>query len=119
MDTKAIAARLIELCRKNEFENAQAELYAENAVSIEQYPTPMFPKETHGKEAIAKKMETFNGLVEAYHETKISEPLIAGNSFAVVMTMDMTMKKEGRMNMSELCVYETKDGKIISESFHM
>jgi hypothetical protein len=34
------------------------------------------------------------------------------------MTMDVTMKGQARMNMSELCVYDVKDDKIISEEFH-
>jgi len=29
------------------------------------------------------------------------------------------MKGKERMNMAELCVYEIKDGKIVSEHFHM
>jgi hypothetical protein len=28
------------------------------------------------------------------------------------------MKGQGRMQMAELCVYEVKDGKIVSEQFH-
>jgi hypothetical protein len=31
----------------------------------------------------------------------------------------MTMKGQGRMNMGELCVYDVKDGKIVSEAFHL
>ncbi len=27
------------------------------------------------------------------------------------------MKGQGRMNMTELCVYQVKDGKVISEQF--
>jgi hypothetical protein len=33
------------------------------------------------------------------------------------MRLDMTMKGQGRMDMAELCVYQVKDGKIISEQF--
>jgi hypothetical protein len=33
------------------------------------------------------------------------------------MGMDVTMKGAGRMNMAEMCKYEVKDGKIISEAF--
>jgi limonene-1,2-epoxide hydrolase len=35
------------------------------------------------------------------------------------MRLDVTMKGQGRMDMSELCVYDVKDGKIISEQFHV
>jgi len=34
MNTEAIAKRLIELCREGKYEEAQRELYAEDAVSI-------------------------------------------------------------------------------------
>jgi limonene-1,2-epoxide hydrolase len=33
--------------------------------------------------------------------------------------MDLTMKGQGRMQMSEVCVYEVKDDKIVSEQFFM
>jgi len=44
MTTEQIAARLAELCRQGQFEDAQKELYAENAVSIEPEGMPDFPK---------------------------------------------------------------------------
>jgi hypothetical protein len=44
-------------------------------------------------------------------------PLVAGNSIAFTLTMDITMKGQGRMKSPELCVYQVKDGKIISEEF--
>ncbi|HEU4554839.1 MAG TPA: nuclear transport factor 2 family protein [Chitinophaga sp.] len=120
MTTQAIATRLAELCRKGEFETAQDELYADDAVSIEPYATEDFPKETAGREALKEKGEKFQSMVEAMHsEPEISEPLVAGNSFAITMTMDMTMKQKGRMKMTELCVYKVKDGKIVSEEFFM
>lgn len=34
MNTKQIADRLVELCRKGEFEKAQKELFSEDAVSM-------------------------------------------------------------------------------------
>ncbi len=46
-----------------------------------------------------------------------SEPLVAGNSIAFTLAMDITMKGQGRMKAPELCVYEVKDGKIIREQF--
>ena len=40
MSTQQIAARLAELCRQGEFEAAQKELFAKDAVSIEPRETP-------------------------------------------------------------------------------
>jgi len=119
MTTEQIAKRLEELCRTGDFETAQKELFANDAVSIEPYETPDFAKETKGLDAIIAKGHKFNEMVEEMHGGSVSEPIMAGKSFAMVMSMDMTMKGKERMNMSELCVYEVKDGKIVSESFHV
>ena len=40
MNTEAIAKRLVELCRTGEYEQAQRELYADDAVSIEPEGAP-------------------------------------------------------------------------------
>jgi len=119
MTTQEIANRLVELCKKGDFEAAQKELFAKDAVSIEPYATPEFEKETKGLDKIFEKGQKFMSMTEAMHGIELSAPLIAGSSFAVVLKMDMTMKGQDRMNMEELCVYEVKDGKIISEQFHM
>jgi hypothetical protein len=117
MNTQEIANRLVALCREGEFEKAQKELFANDAISIEPYATPDFQKETKGLDAILEKGQKFSSMVEKYHDMEVSEPLLTGNSFAVKMSMDLTMKGKGRMNMSELCVYQVKDGKIVAESF--
>jgi hypothetical protein len=117
MNTQEIANRLVALCREGEFEKAQKELFANDAISIEPYATPDFQKETKGLDAILEKGQKFSSMVEKYHDMEVSEPLLADNAFAVKMSMDLTMKGKGRMNMSELCVYQVKDGKIVAESF--
>lgn len=119
MTTQEIANRLVELCRKGDFETAQKELYSQDAVSIEPYSTPAFEKETKGLDAIFEKGKKFDAMVEALHSVNISDPLVAAQSIAFCLTMDVTMKERGRTTMSELCVYDLKDGKIVSESFHM
>ncbi len=119
MTTKEIAQRLVELCRKGSFETAQQELFAQDAISIEPYATPAFEKETTGLDAIKEKGEKWNEMTEEMHYLDVSDPVVAGNSFACTMRMDVTTKDQGRMDMTELCVYEVKDGKVISEAFHM
>jgi ketosteroid isomerase-like protein len=119
MTTNEIASRLAALCRKGDFETAQKELYAEDAVSIEPYATPAFEKEIKGLQQILEKGHKFESMVEEMHSLEVSDPLVAGNSFAITMRMDVTMKEHGRMDMTELCVYRVKDGKIVSEEFLM
>ncbi len=118
MKTNEIAERLIALCREAKWEAAQKELYASDAVSIEAAATPVFAKETMGLAAIIEKGRKFDAMIEKMHALVVSEPLVADNSFACTMSLDVTMKGQPRMQMSELCVYEVKDGKIVSEQFH-
>ena len=119
MTTQEIAARLVQLCRLADFSAAQKELFADNAVSIEPHSTADFQKETYGLDNILEKGKKFSSMIETLHSISISDPVCASNSIAVALSMDVTMKERGRMKMSELCVYTTKDGKIVSEQFFM
>lgn len=117
--TSRIAERLVALCREDRWEQAQKELYAEDAVSTEAHETPAFAKETRGLAAIAEKGHKWAAMVEKVHRLTVSDPVVAGSSFACTMRLDLTMKGRGRMDMTELCVYDVKDGKIVSEAFHV
>jgi hypothetical protein len=119
MTTQEIAARLTQLCRKGEWETAQKELYANDAISIEPHANPVSEKETKGLPAILEKGHKFQEMIEEKHGLTISEPLIAANSIAFNLNMDITMKGGKREKMGELCVYQVKDGKIVSEQFFM
>ena len=118
MNTEAVAKRLVELCRKGEYEQAQRELYAQDAVSIEMPGSPAGALgDARGLEAIYEKGRQFAAGVEAVHANEVSDPLVAGQWFSVTMTMDVTFKGRGRVQMSELCVYRVRDGKVASEQF--
>jgi len=115
MLTSHIADRLVELCRKGAFEQAQTELFADDAVSIEPEGAPMEMAE--GLEAIKEKGHQFTASIEMVHAILISEPIMAGNFFSVSMALDVTFMGRGRVKMDEICVYETYDGKVVSEQF--
>lgn len=119
MTTKEIAKKLKKYCEQGKFEEAQRELFAKDAVSIEPMAGGGFDKETRGLDAIIKKGDKWEEMVSDTHSIEVSEPTIAGNSFSLSMRMDVTTKDRGRMDMTELCVYQVKDGKIISEQFFM
>jgi hypothetical protein len=119
MTTQQIADRLVTLCRQGKFEEAQKELFAADVISIEPYATPGFEKETKGLPAIIEKGRRFTESVEQIHAMSVSDPIVAKSSFACTMRLDATMKGQGRMDMSELCVYLVKDGKVISEQFYL
>ena len=119
MTTKEIAAKLKELCSRGQFETVLNELFAPDAVSIEPYAANGFEKETKGIDAIKAKGALWNSMVEEQFGFSISEPVLADNSFALSMGIDVKMKGRERHNMTEICLYKVKDGKIISEEFIM
>ena len=117
MTTNQIANRLVELCRQGQFETAQKELFAKDAMSIEPQASPAFDKETRGLNAIVEKGKKWETMVESVNKLEVSEPMVASNSFACTMHMDVTMKDKQHWDMTELCTYTIKDGKIVVEQF--
>lgn len=118
MTTEEIAQRLVELCRAGKYDEAQVELYADGAVSLE--PAGLPPGalgNASGLEAIREKGRRFEASLEAVHSSTVSDPVVGGNWFSVAMNMDVTMKRVGRIDMREICVYRVAGGKITHEQF--
>lgn len=116
MTTQEVADRLSQLFKENKWNEAQEELFSDDAQSIEP-PGSQGLETVKGLDAIKKKGEDFNNSVEEMHGGYVSEPLVAGRYIAVAMGMDVTMKGAGRMKMDEIALYEVKDGKIVKEQF--
>lgn len=118
MTTQTVARRLVELCRAGRFEQAQQELFDEDAVSIEpaDIPPGILCNEA-GLEAIRGKGRRFWGSAETFHVVRCSEPVVAGNWFTFALNVDATFKGIGRIEIRELCVYRVEDGRIVREQF--
>jgi len=116
MTTQEVANRLVELCRIGQVDQVQAELFAENAQSIESNEN-FGPKVTEGLTAIKAKSVHFQSMVEAFHSATISDPIVMGNYFSLTWVFDATMKGKGRMTLAEVCVYKVENGKIVLEQF--
>jgi hypothetical protein len=114
--TQEVAARMNELFKDSKWDEVQAELFADNAVSIEPEHSAGL-KSVEGLDAIKKKGVEFNAMVEEMHGGWVTEPIVAGNFISFGMGMDVTFKGLGRMQMDEIAVYEVKDGKIVKEQF--
>jgi len=118
MNTEAVAKRLVALCREFKYEQAQKELYADDAVSIEPEGLPPGALgSVKGLKAIIEKGHQFNVMVENFHGGEVSDPVVTGNWFALTMTLDATFKGRGRTKMEEVCVYQVRNGKIVKEQF--
>ena len=118
MSTESVAKRLVAMCRHGQFEEAQHELYAKDAVSIEPEGMAQGPLgNVKGLDAILEKGKRFQAGVTEMHGIEVSEPLVAGNWFSIAMTLDVTMKEYGRVTMQEICVYHVKDDRVVQEQF--
>ena len=82
MTTKEIATRLVDMCRNGKVEEAKAELFAPDIISIEPREG-ILAKETRGMDAIKKKAELFISHLEHFFDSTISDPLIAGDYFSI------------------------------------
>jgi hypothetical protein len=116
MTTQEIAHRLVEMCRNGKTEEAKEELFAPGIISIEPREG-ILPKETKGMDAIRKKAELFVSMLDHFYGDIISDPVVAGDYFSISWTSDLQMKGEPRKINTELCVYKTSGGKIVSEQF--
>jgi len=104
------------LAQKGQWDDAQNELYADNAISIEP-PQAIGFETVEGLAAIKEKGKKFGAMIEEMHGGYSNEPQVGGTHFAVAMGMDCTMKGMGRQKLDEIAVYEVKDGKIVKEQF--
>ena len=116
MTTQEIADRMYELFKENKWAEVQQELFSDDAESIEPANSPGM-QSVKGKEALKKKGDDFNNMIEEVHGGYTGQPVVAGNHIAFAMGFDATMKGMGRQKMDEIAVYEVKDGKIIKEQF--
>ncbi|NJN33543.1 MAG: nuclear transport factor 2 family protein [Saprospiraceae bacterium] len=115
MTTKEIANRLVELLRQGQFETAQKELFAPDAISVEPAFTGQAP--TEGINAIVENGVQFRASVEAWHGLSVSEAVSSANHISLALLVEATMKGQGRITMDEIIVYKVQDGKIVHEQF--
>jgi hypothetical protein len=111
-----VATRFNELAQQEKWFDIQDEFFADNVKSIDPPGSPYFGY-AEGKSSVRKKGEDFVKRIEAVHKLYTSEPLVSGNHFAVGREKDITVQGLGRIQISQIMLYEVKDGKIVSEQF--
>ncbi len=111
---KQIANRLIELCRSQQTTEAYRELFASGASSHEMPGVP--GGDLTGLDKLIAKSEAYDEGITV-HGIEVTEPLIYHQYFSVGMGIDVTRKDGQRVQEHEMCVYEVRDGKIVSERF--
>jgi ketosteroid isomerase-like protein len=116
MTTQEIATRFNQLAQEEKWFEIHDELFADNVKSIDP-PNSPYMGYAEGKAAVRKKGEDFVKTITSLHSASTTEPVLAGNHFAVGREMDITVKGHGRIQINEIMLYEVRDGKIVLEQF--
>jgi hypothetical protein len=111
-----VVARFDVLAKQEKWFEIQDELFDDNVKSIDPPNSPYFGY-AEGKPAVRKKGEDFVKRIETVHRLHTTDPIVAGNHFAVGREVDITLQGLGRIQMNEIMLYEVKDGKIVLEQF--
>lgn len=116
LTTHQVAARFNELAQQEKWFEIQDELFAENVRSIEPSNSP-YLKDAEGKATVREKGENWVKRITAAHKLATTEPVIAGNHFAIGRDFDIEVNRLGRVHINEIILYEVKEGKIVLEQF--
>jgi len=116
MTTQEVASRFNELAKQEKWFEIEDQLFSDNVRSIDPPNSPYFGY-AEGKVSVRRKGEEFLKKIEAVHRTYTTEPVVAGNHFAVGREVDITLQEFGRIQINEVMLYEVKDGQIVLEQF--
>lgn len=116
MTTENIADRLVNLCRKGQNALAQVELYDDDIESIESQISRY--KKTKGIKKVQKKTAMFYEMAQEIHKYELTDPIVVDNHFCFKLSIDVTLRGLGRVQVDELCIYHVKNEKIIKEEFY-
>ncbi|HET6768509.1 MAG TPA: nuclear transport factor 2 family protein [Chitinophagaceae bacterium] len=116
LTTKEVAERFNELAKQEKWFEIQDELFADDVRSVDP-PHSAYFGYAEGKANVRKKGEEWVKRIEAAHKRYTTEPVVGGNHFAVGREVDITVNGIGRIQLSEIMLYEVKDGQITSEQF--
>lgn len=116
MTTREVADRFNELARQEKWFDIQDEFFSDNVKSIDPPGSPYFGY-AEGKSAVRKKGEDFVKKILQVHRALTTEPVVAGNHFAVGREIDVTVEGFGRIQINQIMLYEVQNGMIVSEQF--
>jgi len=118
LTTSELAKVYYDLANQNKWEEIIDRYYDEDIECIEP-PNSKSAPYTKGKVNVKAKAMHFQEIIEAFHSGYVTEPVVAGDLFAVGIGMEFTMKGAGRARFDEVGIFRVKNGKIIREEFVM
>lgn len=117
MTATEIAKKYFAFVKEHQNEKCLAELFANDAVSVEAGGPPGMDRTSKGIEAIAAKGKWWMDN-HTIHKAEVFGPYPHDNRFAVRFLYDVTNKPSGkRMTMDEVGLFTVENGKIVREEF--
>ena len=120
MTTADVANRYHELAKQGRWFEIQDELFADDVKSVEPADAPSryrYLRSAEGKANVRRKAEEWVSRVEQVYDQYFTEPVVAGNRFALGWGIDADVTGLGRRRIDEIALYEVKDGRIVLEQF--
>jgi len=117
MNVFEIGEKLVELCSEGKNQEAIEQLYSKDIVSVEPMAMPGMKPEAKGIEAIRAKNKWWSDN-HTVHAAEVEGPFANGDRFSVFFRYEVTNKEsKKRMDMEEVALYTTANGKIVKEEF--
>jgi ketosteroid isomerase-like protein len=115
MDVRELAADYAALVAGGQMDAAAMKYWSDDLVTREAVPGEM--AETHGKGHALEKAQAWYANHEI-HGFRSEGPFVNGDSFLIVMDIDVTPKGGERMQMREVVGYRVADGKVVEERYY-
>ena len=116
LTTQEVAARFNELAQQEKWFEIQDELFAENVRSVDPSDSPYLGY-AEGKDSVRKKGMDWVSKIQEVHDLSTTQPVVAGDHFAVGRNFELTVQDLGRIRIEEIMLYEVKKGQIVLEQF--
>ena len=117
MKIQEIAKKLHAYVASGEYDKAYDELFDQDAVAIEPQLTAINFGKVSGIKAIKQKVTALGENISELISREMSEPIVTETHIAFTNVVLAKNKNNEEFGLSEICLYEVKEGKIISEQF--
>lgn len=115
MDVREIAADYAALVAAGQMDQAALKYWSDELVTREAMPGDT--AETHGKAQAVAKAEGWYANHEI-HGFRSEGPFVNGDTFLILMELDVTPKGSDRMQIREVVGYRVAEGKVVEERYY-
>ncbi|MEM6723041.1 MAG: nuclear transport factor 2 family protein [Bacteroidota bacterium] len=117
MTNQQIADHLQAFIEQGNYDGAYDTLFHPDAVAIEPQLAEMGLGEVKGLQAIKNKVQALSAGIENLVSREMSSAIVTDKHIAFTNIVQAKLKDGNDFNLSEICLYQVEDGKIISEEF--